>query len=108
MSEMYLGTFHSICLKLLEEYRDFTRLKRAFILMDQFDQQYFLYQNLREFKEIEGIEHIQGEHKIPAWAKSENLVSWLNKVAEEAIDFELLKASPDLAINALGEFFEIY
>jgi len=90
VNEMYLGTFHSICLKLLEEYRDFTRLKRSFILMDQFDQQYFLYQNLREFKDIEGIENIQGEHKIPAWAKSENLMSWLNKVAEEAIDFELL------------------
>ncbi|MFC1519578.1 ATP-dependent helicase [Pseudomonadota bacterium] len=108
VNEMYLGTFHSICLKLLEEYRDFTRLKRSFILMDQFDQQYFLYQNLREFKDIEGIEHIQGEHKIPAWAKSENLMSWLNKVAEEAIDFEILKASPDLAINALGECCEVY
>ncbi len=58
VNEMYLGTFHSICLRILEEYRDFTRLKRSFVLMDQFDQQYFLYQNLREFKDIDGIEHI--------------------------------------------------
>lgn len=108
VNEMYLGTFHSICLKLLEEYREFTRLKRSFILMDQFDQQYFLYQNLKEFKEIEGIEHIQGEHKIPAWAKSENLMSWLNKVAEEAIDINDLLSSEDLAINALGESCETY
>jgi DNA helicase-2/ATP-dependent DNA helicase PcrA len=108
VNEMYLGTFHSICLKLLEENREFTRLKRSFILMDQFDQQYFLYQNLREFRDIEGIEHIQGEHKIPAWAKSENLMSWFNKVAEEAIDFETLIRSDDIAINALGLCCQTY
>ncbi len=34
LHEMYLGTFHSICLRLLEEYREFTRLKRSFTLFD--------------------------------------------------------------------------
>lgn len=108
VNEMYLGTFHSICLQILEEYREFTRLKRSFILMDQFDQQYFLYQRLREFKDVEGIECIQGEHKLPAWAKSESLMKWLNKVAEEALEIDKLKSSPDLAINALAECYEIY
>jgi len=28
LHEMYLGTFHSICLRLLEDFREFTRLKR--------------------------------------------------------------------------------
>ena len=39
--EMYLGTFHSICLRQLEDSREFTRLKRSFTMFDQFDQQYF-------------------------------------------------------------------
>jgi DNA helicase-2/ATP-dependent DNA helicase PcrA len=108
INEMYLGTFHSICLKILDEYRDFTRLKRSFVLMDQFDQQYFLYQKLREFRDIEGIEHIQGEHKIPAWAKSENLLGWLNKASEEVLDIEKLVKSEDEAISALGEAYKIY
>lgn len=108
VNEMYLGTFHSICLRILEEYRDFTRLKRSFVLMDQFDQQYFLYQRLRDFKNIEGIEHIQGEHKIPAWAKSENLLGWLNKASEEVLDIDKLVASPDEAISALGEAYKVY
>ena len=108
VNEMYLGTFHSICLRILEEYRDFTRLKRSFVLMDQFDQQYFLYQNLREFKEIDGIEHICGEHKIPAWAKSENLLGWLNKTSEEVLDIDRLCNSPDEAICALGESYRVY
>lgn len=108
VNEMYLGTFHSICLRILEEYRDFTRLKRSFVLMDSFDQQYFLYQNLREFKDIDGIEHIQGEHTIPAWAKSENLLSWLNKASEEVLDIEALVNSSDRAISALGEAYKVY
>ncbi|MGR5279519.1 ATP-dependent helicase [Vibrio rotiferianus] len=108
VNEMYLGTFHSICLRILEEYREFTRLKRSFVLMDQFDQQYFLYQNLREFSEIEGIQFIQGENKIPAWAKSENLLGWLNKASEEVLDIEQLTQSDDVAISALGEAYATY
>ena len=102
VNDMYLGTFHSICLRLLDEYREYTRLKRSYVLMDQFDQQYYLYQNLNHFKDIEGIEHIQGEHKRPAWVKSENLLQWLNKAAEEALNPETLVQSGDEAIEALG------
>ena len=58
LNEMYIGTFHSICLRFLEENRDATRLKRSFTLLDQFDQQYFLYQHLSNYQEIEGSEHI--------------------------------------------------
>ncbi len=56
LNEMYLGTFHSICLRWLEEFREFTRLKRNFVMMDQFDQQYFLYQNRNEYLEIDDVE----------------------------------------------------
>ena len=52
LNEMYLGTFHSICLRILEDFREFTRLKRSFTLFDQFDQQYFLYQRIKEFREL--------------------------------------------------------
>ncbi|WP_205216131.1 UvrD-helicase domain-containing protein [Acidibrevibacterium fodinaquatile] len=41
LNEMLLGTFHSVCLRLLEDYREYTRLKRSYTLFDQFDQQYF-------------------------------------------------------------------
>jgi DNA helicase-2/ATP-dependent DNA helicase PcrA len=37
--EMYLGTLHSICLRLLDEHREHTRLKRSYAVLDQFDQQ---------------------------------------------------------------------
>jgi len=34
LNELYLGTFHSICLRLLEDDREFTRLKRSFSVLD--------------------------------------------------------------------------
>ena len=68
---MYIGTFHSICLRILEENREFTRLKRNFTILDQFDQQYFLYQGLFDYQEIEGNEHVLGKPKTPWWTKAE-------------------------------------
>lgn len=108
INEMFLGTFHSICLRIIEDYREFTRLKRSFVLMDQFDQQYFLYQNLNKFKDIEYSEQLLGSEKTPTWAKSENLLQWLNKVTEEAIDYQRLIESSDTALIALGNCYELY
>jgi DNA helicase-2/ATP-dependent DNA helicase PcrA len=108
INEMYLGTFHSICLRLVENYREFTRLKRSFVLMDQFDQQYFLYQNLGEFKDISNSEEILGSTQTPSWSKSENLLKWVNKVTEEAIDSNDLLQSGDIAIEALGACYQQY
>lgn len=108
INEMYLGTFHSICLRIIEDYREYSRLKRNFVLMDQFDQQYFLYQNLSKYREIENSEQILGAHKTSSWRKSENLLHWINKVTEEAIDYKRLIDSNDTALITLGECYELY
>lgn len=65
LNEMYLGTFHSICLRLLEDYREFTRLKRSFTLFDQFDQQYFLYQHIKDFRELPDAQLVIGDDHYP-------------------------------------------
>ncbi len=103
LNEMYLGTFHSICLRWLRDYREFTRLKRNFVLMDQFDQRYFLYQHSREFADIPGIEALVGAAQQSDWVKSEGLLKWLNTVSEEALDPVVLCAAPEPEVRALGE-----
>jgi DNA helicase-2/ATP-dependent DNA helicase PcrA len=67
LNEMYLGTFHSICLRFLEDYREFTRLKRSFTLFDQFDQQYFLYQHIKNFREIPDAQLVMGDDQSGRW-----------------------------------------
>ena len=105
LNEMYIGTFHSICLRFLEEHRDFTRLGRNFTLLDQFDQQYFLYQRLSDYQEIEGSEHII---KGRGWWGAKNLMTWVNKVSEEALDPEVLLNAPEPEVQALGHCYQQY
>lgn len=108
LNEMYLGTFHSICLRLLEDYREFTRLKRSFTLFDQFDQQYFLYQHIKDFRELPDAQLVMGYDQAGRWAQSENLLKWLNKVSEEALDAATLAVAPELEIRALATCFAKY
>ena len=44
LHEMYIGTFHHICRRLLKEFREYTRLERNFIETDQFEQQYLVWE----------------------------------------------------------------
>ncbi len=46
INEMYIGTFHSLCLRILKEHLEVTRLKKNYRLLDSFDQQYTVYQNI--------------------------------------------------------------
>jgi len=108
LNEMYLGTFHSICLRLLEDFREYTRLKRSFTLFDQFDQQYFLYQRIKNFREIEDAQLVMGDDQTGRWRQSEQLLKWLNKVSEEALDPAILETAPDLEIRALAGCFRKY
>ena len=103
---MYIGTFHSICLRILKENRDFTRLKRNFTRLDQFDQQYFLYHRLSDYLRIEGSEYILGN--AGWWGKAENLMTWVNKVSEEALNPEVLLNADELKVQALGRCYQQY
>ena len=108
LNEMYLGTFHSICLRLLEDYREFTRLKRSFTLFDQFDQQYFLYQHIKEFRELPDAQLVMGHDQAGRWSQSENLLKWLNKVSEEALEPATLAVAPEMEVRALATCFAKY
>lgn len=108
LNEMYLGTFHSICLRLLEDFREFTRLKRSFTLFDQFDQQYFLYQHIKDFRDLPDAQLVMGDDQTGRWAQSENLLKWVNKVSEEALDATTLAAAAEPEIRALATCFAKY
>lgn len=93
---------------MLEDYREFTRLKRSFSVFDQFDQQYFLYQRIKEFRAIPDSHLVMGDDQTGRWAQSELLMKWVNKVSEEALDFASLAKAPEPEIRALGACFKKY
>src|SRR6266487_2539583 len=109
LNEMYLGTFHAICLRWLQEHRELTRLKHNFTVLDEFDQHYFVYQRFSAFEALEGLSHLTSHADTTStWERSQTLVKWINMVSEEALDIATLLAAPDAAIRALGLCAQLY
>ncbi|MCG6150300.1 ATP-dependent helicase [Leptospira levettii] len=108
LNEMYIGTLHSICLRILEENREFTRLKKNYTLWDDFDQKYRIYQNLERFRKIENYEVILGENQSGSWNQTEKLVYWLNLSKEEILDLEQLVSSETIEVQVLGKLAKEY
>ena len=108
LNEMYIGTFHSICLRFIEENRESTRLMRNFTLLDQFDQQYFIYQNLSDYHGIEGSENIIGSSRTSWWQKAENVMQSVNKVSEEALNPDDLLNADEPEVQALARCYKQY
>jgi DNA helicase-2/ATP-dependent DNA helicase PcrA len=107
LHEMYVGTFHGICLRLLEEFRGYTRLKRNFIVLEPFDQQYLIFQKWwNSYKNIQNIDWLITEKAI--WKKSQQIASYINKVTEEAISIESLLAVGDPRMKALASCCQLY
>lgn len=109
VNEMLLGTFHSVCLKLLEDNREFTRLRRNYVLMDQFDQQYFFYHNLKTYASVQNLSLLIGDpRRTSKWQRAESLCNWINKVTEELIPVNKLMTATEPEMKALGDAYQIY
>jgi DNA helicase-2/ATP-dependent DNA helicase PcrA len=108
LNEMYIGTFHSACLRLLEDYREYTRLRRSYTLFDQFDQQYFLYQKINEFRPLPDAQLLMGDDQKGRWSQSNELLKWLNKVSEEALDIAALAKAKEPEVRALAACYRRY
>ena len=105
-NEMYIGTFHSICLRLIKDNLLFTNLKKNFKLYDQFDQQYFIYRNFREFKNIENFDYYF--EKGSYWDKCSNVLKVINRLSEEMISYDDLLSSDNEMFIFYGKLMKKY
>ena len=106
INEMYIGTFHSICLRILKEHLEYTRLRRNYRLLDAFDQQYMIFQNIHKFRNIPNVESV-----LPnggAWKQAESICGYVNNLSEELVSPEELAADEDVSISSLGGIFTLY
>ena len=106
LNEMFIGTMHSLFLRILKDYAPFTRMRKNYRIFDDFDRKYFVYRNIHRFYGIEGIEKILTSRS--RWMNAETLGSWVDKVREEAIAPETLAAAKDADIRLLGKILERY
>jgi len=108
LNEMFVGTLHSIFLRILDEHREFTRLKRNYRVLDQFDQRYLIFRHMREFQQVTGVADLLHVKEQSTWDAAEQAMAYVNKVSEELLDVAKLKAADDPSIAAIGNLYEAY
>ncbi|MCL2839112.1 MAG: ATP-dependent helicase [Oscillospiraceae bacterium] len=108
LNEMYIGTFHSLCLRIIKEHLEYTRLKRSYRTLDQFDQCYTVFQNIHRFRSINGVDALLPRINVSAWRSAGTICGYVNTLSEELVNPNELKTDPDPQISALGGILETY
>jgi len=106
LNEMYIGTFHSLCLRIIKENLEYTRLKKNYRTLDAFDQSYTVFQNINHFRAIDGINAVLS--KGSAWRNANEICGFVNNLTEELIDPKELQDDIDQRIVAVGNLLEVY
>ncbi|MGL4903402.1 MAG: ATP-dependent DNA helicase [Cetobacterium sp.] len=84
---MYIGTLHSICLKIIDENIELCRLKKGYRVLDNVDQKFFIFSKLKYFKNIDGFKmFFEKKEYLTNWKIGEILIKWFNKFSEEGLE----------------------
>ncbi|MDD6081683.1 MAG: ATP-dependent DNA helicase [Oscillospiraceae bacterium] len=106
INEMYIGTFHSICLRFIKEHLEYTRVKKNYRLLDGFDQQYLIFQNIGRFRKIENIDTVLSSKG--SWKMANEIAYIANVLNEELVDEEALCNDKVFELKIIGEILSTY
>ena len=107
INEMYIGTFHSICLRILKENIEYSNLKKNYRMIDEFEQEYLIYQNLYKFQKIEDF-NLLFQNQISGWRLSQYIADYINNINEELVDIEQIILDNNPEIVAIGRIIQLY
>ena len=107
LNDMYVGTFHSICLRFIKEHLEYTRVKKNYRMLDQFDQQYMIFQHIYSFRNLPHFgELFQGNSGV--WKLSGKIASIVNNLLEELVDIDEMLNDDDPEIIATAHILKHY
>ena len=108
IEEMYLGTMHSIWLRILEEYIEYSHYENGIEILDEEEEKFFLYSQLRQFKNLNFYgEFFEREHSYGDWTQSRLLQTIFSKIQEEAVDISSIRSYQE-EIQFLKEAYLLY
>jgi DNA helicase-2/ATP-dependent DNA helicase PcrA len=107
ISEMALGTIHSICNGLIKDNLRDSGLGKNYEVLEELTQKLFLFENFRVI-----VGGSLNEKFLTRWASKwttiDNVVPFLNKITEECIDPQLLLKDKDMFVRELGRVYLNY
>ena len=106
VNEMYIGTFHSVCLRLLKEYSEYIGEDNRYRMMDAFEQTYLVCRNIESFNRLGGYaRHIRPKSE---WKQSLEICRYVNLMMEELADVDAMEADADEDMRFLGKLVKRY
>ena len=101
INEMYIGTFHAVCLRLMKENAENAGGNKPLRMMDAFEQLYLVYRNIDLFSCLPDFSRlISGKSN---WAKAQEICRYVNQIMEELVDTEALLSDHDRDMQFLGK-----
>ena len=107
LNDMYVGTFHSICLRIIKEHLEYTRIKKNYRMMEQFDQQYMIFQHINIFRSLPYFDKLF-KNNIGAWKQSGEIASYINNFLEELVNPNEMLLDDDPQILAIANIMDEY
>ena len=105
VNDMYIGTFHSLCLRLQKEYGASAGEKPP-RLMDQFEQTYRVAAKMDTIGRLPGFKDVIKEKD--RWGKAQAVCRYVNQLHEELVDTEKLLTEKDTVLNFFGRLDRSY
>lgn len=107
INDMYIGTFHSVCLRLLKEYSISAGIKSNTRMLDAFDQTYLVCRNIENFNSLRGFKkHIPAT--LGSWKQSMEVCRYVNQMMEEMVDIEAMESDEDEDARFLARLVKKY
>jgi DNA helicase-2/ATP-dependent DNA helicase PcrA len=107
LSELLVGTIHSVCNEFLMRYRHHTLLGNNYEVLDELTQLLFLFENFDEILGPAQDDKYLGRWSA-RWTAIEAAAKYFNKITEELIDPAQLCAAADPFIQAIGHAYQAY
>ena len=106
INEMYIGTFHSVCLRLLKENSEYTEKDKLLHCLDAFEQTYLVCRNIEYFNRLKGYaRHIKSQN---VWKQSLEICRYVNQMMEELVEIDAMEADQDEDMRFLARLVKRY
>jgi DNA helicase-2/ATP-dependent DNA helicase PcrA len=107
INEMYIGTFHSICLRILKENAEYLEQDYKSRMMDSFEQTYLVCRNIEYFNGLQGFnKHFSSNQGT--WYQAMEVCRYVNQMMEELVDVESMVGDRDEDVRLLGKMTTRY
>lgn len=106
INEMYIGTFHSVCLRLMKEHSEYIEDDGIGRMLDAFEQTYLVCRNIDHFNRLGGYSrHIAAKS---TWKQALEICRYVNQMMEELVDIDSMERDSDEDIRFLGKLVKRY